>query len=125
MQQWRTTALTLLPLGTMSMLVVLFVVFWQAIGAQTTGLNGMQERIGELEQSLQENPGLNVQMLEQQLKQLQRNQRELEDRLSRMARQQTDMLQLEQRLMQQTRRGDPQPNTNPMEPDPLINPATP
>lgn len=91
--QWKPTALMLLPLATMSMLAVLFVVLWQALAQQTTSINRLQQRVGEMEQSLQENPAVSTQLLEKQLQQLQRNQRELDDRISRMARQQSDLLQ--------------------------------
>ena len=84
--QWKPTALMLLPVATMSMLAVLFLVLWQAFAQQTTSINRLQKRIGELEQSLQQNPAVSSQLLEQQLRQLQRNQRELDDRISRMAR---------------------------------------
>ena len=91
--QWKPTALMLLPLATMSMLAVLFVVLWQALAQQTTSINRLQQRVGDMEQSLQENPAVSTQLLEKQLQQLQRNQRELDDRISRMARQQSDLLQ--------------------------------
>lgn len=91
--QWKPTALMLLPLATMSMLAVLFVVLWQALAQQTTSINRLQQRVGAMEQSLQENPAVSRQLLEKQLQQLQRNQRELDDRISRMARQQSDLLQ--------------------------------
>lgn len=91
--QWKPTALMLLPVATMSMLAVLFLVLWQAFAQQTTSINRLQKRIGELEQSLQENPAVSSQLLEQQLQQLQRNQRELDDRISRMARRNDDRSQ--------------------------------
>ena len=91
--QWKPTALMLLPVATMSMLAVLFLVLWQAFAQQTTSINRLQKRIGELEQSLQENPAVSSQLLEQQLQQLQRNQRELDDRISRMARRNEDQSQ--------------------------------
>ena len=91
--QWKPTALMLLPVATMSMLAVLFLVLWQAFAQQTTSINRLQKRIGELEQSLQENPAVSSQLLEQQLQQLQRNQRELDDRISRMARRNDDQSQ--------------------------------
>lgn len=91
--QWKPTALMLLPVATMSMLAVLFLVLWQAFAQQTTSINRLQKRIGELEQSLQQNPAVSSQLLEQQLQQLQRNQRELDDRISRMARRNEDQSQ--------------------------------
>lgn len=91
--QWKPTALMLLPVATMSMLAVLFLVLWQAFAQQTTSINRLQKRIGELEQSLQQNPAVSSQLLEQQLQQLQRNQRELDDRISRMARRNDDRSQ--------------------------------
>ena len=101
--QWRHTAWTLIPVGGMSMLAVLFVVLWQAMGHQTDSINQLQQRMGDLEEQLQENPGISTQLLEQQLKQLQGNQREIEDRISRIARQQSELLQLEQRLNEDKR----------------------
>ena len=101
--QWKGTAWMLIPVAGMSMLTVLFLVLWQALGHQTNSINALQQRLGELEQKLQDASSANGALLEQQLQQLQRNQRELEDRISRTARQQTELLDLEQQLRRQTR----------------------
>ena len=105
--QWRQAALMLIPVAGMSMLSVLFVVFWQAIGEQTTSINRLQQRLSDVEQTLQDNPSVSTELLAQQLKQVQNNQRELEDRISRTARQQNDRLRLEQSLRQQTPAPEP------------------
>lgn len=101
--EWKQSGWMLIPIGGMSMLAVLFVVLWQAMGHQTASINQLQQRTGDLEGQMQENPAISTQLLEQQLKQLQGNQRELEDRISRIARQQTELLQLEQSLKQHWR----------------------
>ena len=98
--EWKQSGWMLIPIGGMSMLAVLFVVLWQAMGHQTASINQLQQRTGDLEGQMQENPAISTQLLEQQLKQLQGNQRELEDRISRIARQQTELLQLKQSLKQ-------------------------
>jgi len=105
--QWKQTAWTLIPVAGMSMLTVLFVVLWQAMVDQTASINRLQQRLSDVEQSLHENPSLSTELLGQQLKQVQNNQRELEDRISRTARQQSDLLRLEQSLRQQTPAPEP------------------
>lgn len=107
MQQWKQAVWVLIPLAGMSMLSVLFVVLWQAIGDQTASINQLQQRLRDVEQSLQENPAMSTELLGQQLKQLQHNQRELEDRISLTARQQSDLQQLEHSLRQHTPTDDP------------------
>ena len=99
--QWKQAAWTLIPVAGMSMLAVLFVVLWQAMADQTASINKLQQRLSDVEQTLQENPSVSTELLGQQLKQVQSNQRELEDRISRTARQQNDLLRLEQSLRQQ------------------------
>jgi len=99
--QWKQAAWTLIPVAGMSMLTVLFVVLWQAMADQTASINKLQQRLSDVEQTLQENPSVSTELLGQQLKQVQSNQRELEDRISRTARQQNDLLRLEQSLRQQ------------------------
>lgn len=96
--EWKRAAWTLIPVAGMSMLTVLFLVLWQAIGHQTSSINGLQQRLSELEQLLQERPSANDALLDQQLQQLQKNQRELEDRISRTALQHTELLELEQQV---------------------------
>ena len=92
--EWKRAVWTLIPVASMSMLTVLFLVLWQAIGHQTSSINGLQQRLSELEQLLQERPSANDALLDQQLQQLQKNQRELEDRISRTALQHTELLEL-------------------------------
>ena len=113
--QWKQAAWMLIPVAGMSMLTVLFVVLWQAMADQTTSINRLQQRLSDVEQSLQENPSVSTELLGQQLKQVQNNQRELEDRISRTARQQSQLLRLIQNLPQQS------PAPEPFE----INPAPP
>jgi len=84
--QWKQTVWMLIPITGMSMLAVLFVVLWQAITHQTDSINQLQTRMDDLELKLETNPSVSTQLLEQQLKQLQSNQRSLEDRLSRTER---------------------------------------
>ena len=105
--QWRQAALMLIPVAGMSMLSVLFVVLWQAIGEQTTSINRLQQRLSDIEQTLQDNPSISTELLAQQLKQVQNNQRELEDRISRTAQQHRDALRLEENLLQRTPEPDP------------------
>ena len=81
--QWKQTIWMLIPITGMSMLTVLFIVLWQAITHQTDSINQLQTRMDDLELKLETNPSVSTQLLEQQLKQLQSNQRSLEDRLSR------------------------------------------
>ena len=95
---WKRAAWTLIPVAGMSMLTVLFLVLWQALGHQTSSINALQQRLGELEQLLQKRPTANEELMDQQLQQLQKNQRELEDRISRTALQQTELLELEQQV---------------------------
>lgn len=96
--EWKRAAWTLIPVAGMSMLTVLFLVLWQALGHQTSSINELQQRLSELEQLLQERPSANDALLDQQLQQLQKNQRELEDRISRTALQKTELLELEQQV---------------------------
>ena len=84
--QWKQTVWMLIPITGMSMLTVLFIVLWQAITHQTDSINQLQTRMDDLELKLETNPSVSTQLLEQQLKQLQSNQRSLEDRLSRTER---------------------------------------
>ena len=116
--QWKQAAWMLIPVGGMSMLTVLFVVLWQAMADQTASINRLQQQLNDVEQSLQENPAVSTELLGQQLKQVQNNQRELEDRISRTARQQNDLLRLEQSLRQQT----PAPEPFEITPTPSLTP---
>ena len=93
----------LIPIAGMSMLAVLFMVLWQALGQHTTTINRIQQRIADLEQRLEENPAVSSQLLEQQLQQLQANQRDLDDRIGRMAQQQAERIERNQSLRQQAR----------------------
>ena len=76
--QWKQTIWMLIPITGMSMLAVLFIVLWQAITHQTDSINQLQTRMDDLELKLETNPSVSTQLLEQQLKQLQSNQRSLE-----------------------------------------------
>jgi septal ring factor EnvC (AmiA/AmiB activator) len=116
--QWKQAVWTLIPVAGMSMLTVLFVVLWQAMVDQTASINRLQQRLSDVEQSLQENPSVSTELLGQQLKQVQNNQRELEDRISRTARQQNDLLRLEQSLRQPT----PAPEDFEITPTPPLTP---
>ena len=106
MQQWKQAAWMLIPVTGMSMLSVLFVVLWQALGEHTSRINALQQQLNDVDQRLQENPALSVELLGQQLKQVQSNQRELEDRISLTARQQSELLRLERNLRQSTQTPD-------------------
>jgi septal ring factor EnvC (AmiA/AmiB activator) len=107
MQKWKQAAWILIPIAGMSMLTVLFVVLWQAMADQTTSINGLQQRLSDMEQSLQENPSVSTELLGQQLQQVQNNQRNLEDRISRTDRQQSELVRLVHNLSQQSPAPEP------------------
>ena len=101
--QARQMVWMLIPIAGVSMLAVLFMVLWQALAQHTTTINRIQQRLADLEQRLEENPSVGSKLLEQQLQQLQTNQRDLEDRIGRMAQQQSELIELKQSLRQQAR----------------------
>ncbi|MGC6483950.1 MAG: hypothetical protein ACON4T_10380 [Synechococcus sp.] len=97
----------LIPVGAMSMLTVLFLVLWQALDQQTNSINALQQHLSDLEQRLQDtSSSTNSQLMGQQLEQLQRTQRKLEERVGNVEGQQSNLLDLEQHLRYQLQQRD-------------------
>ena len=102
----RERLLLLIPVTGFSCLLVLFVVLWQASQHQNIRLQGLTNRVKDLEQREEVN---SRQLLEQQLGVLKTRQRKLQTDIQSLQRFQSEYAKREARLLE-TLRQDPPPS---------------
>ena len=104
----RERLLLLIPVAGFSCLLVLFMVFWQAIQYQNNRLQSLTNRLKDLEQREEVN---SRQLLEQQLGVLKTRQRKLQTDIQSLQRFQSEYAKREARLLETLRQDPPRPST--------------
>ncbi|OUX74558.1 MAG: signal protein [Synechococcus sp. TMED90] len=104
----RERLLLLIPVTGFSCLLVLFVVLWQASQHQNIRLQGLTNRVKDLEQREEVN---SRQLLEQQLGVLKTRQRKLQTDIQSLQRFQSEYAKREARLLETLRQDPPPPST--------------
>ena len=104
----RERLLLLIPVAGFSCLLVLFMVFWQAIQHQNNRLQNLTNRLKDLEQREEVN---SRQLLEQQLGVLKTRQQKLQIEIKNLQTVQNDSAQREARLLDTLRKSAALPST--------------
>ena len=104
----RERLLLLIPVAGFSCLLVIFMVFWQAIQYQNNRLQGLTNRLKDLEQREEVN---SRQLLEQQLGVLKTRQQKLQIEIKKLQTVQNDSAQREARLLDTLRKSAALPST--------------